>query len=172
VLVTRQGRHLEVIIALAALMSYWIPHVNAHEHQKIYHGAWFTITYPEGFIPSGSLPSFSNDGFDSVFFREPHGLVEFYVYSPQWGGVASDIMFIPAHEELISKSEAISENNKVCWITIAAKDRSYLRSIEETRSFGGSSVKVFAIKYRDAEALSAFSNEYKEFKKSLQQTAD
>ena len=171
-LVARQGQHLGVIIAFVALMNYLMPLVNARGHQKIYHGAWFTIAYPEGFIPRESLPSFSNDGFDSVFFREPHGSVEFYVYSPQWGGVASDIEFIPAHEKLVSKSEGISENHKVRWTTIAAKNRSYLRSIEETRSIDGSSVTIFAIKYRDAQALSEFRNVYKEFKKSLQQATD
>jgi hypothetical protein len=172
VLLIRQSQHFAVILAFVALMNGWTPLVNARGHQKIYHGAWFTIRYPEEFIPKGSLPSFSNDGFDSVFFLEPHGLVEFYVYSPQWGGIASDIKLIPAQEELISKSEENTKSHKVLWITLAAKDGSYLRSIEEKRSMDDSSVTVFSIKYRDAKVLSAFRNAYKDFKQTLTQSTD
>lgn len=106
------------------------------------------------------------------FFLEPHGLVEFYVYSPQWGGIASDVNLMPTQEELISKSEEKTKSHKVLWITLAAKDGSYLRSIEEKRSMDGSSVTVFSIKYRDAKALSAFRNAYQDFKQSLTQSAD
>ena len=67
-----------------------------------YQGAWFTISYPDGFNAIAGLPSTTADGPDSARFHDPAGRVEFYVYSPQAGGVAADIVADPATENQIA----------------------------------------------------------------------
>jgi hypothetical protein len=137
-----------------------------------YQGAWFTIAYPDGFTAIPGLPSTTADGHDSARFREPSGRVEFYVYSPQAGGVASDIAANPASEDQIAVEERTGATGTVRWTTYAAKDGSYLRSVEETRSADRLQNKVFAITYRTQADLAAFRDAYKAFKESLQQYQD
>ena len=60
----------------------------------------------------------------------------------------------------------------VRWITYAAKDGSYQRSVEETRSADGLQNRVFGIKYRTPADLAEFRDAYKAFKESLKQYQD
>ena len=57
-----------------------------------YSGAWFEVIVPENFIAKPSLPSTTNDGYDSVWFVNSTLGMALYVYSPQWGGKPSDII--------------------------------------------------------------------------------
>ena len=57
-----------------------------------YVGAWFEVIVPEDFIAKPSLPSTTNDGYDSVWFINSSLDLALYIYSPQWGGKPSDIL--------------------------------------------------------------------------------
>ena len=75
---------LKTILVRLALIFGALPALAAQDYQ----GAWFTISYPDGFTAVPGLPSSTADGHDSARFRDPSGRVEFYVYSPQAGGTA------------------------------------------------------------------------------------
>lgn len=151
-----------------ALIFIALPALAAQDYQ----GAWFTISYPDGFTASAGLPSTTADGHDSARFRDPSGRVEFYVYSPQAGGIAADIVSDPATETQVAVADQKGAAGTVRWITYAAKDGSYQRSVEETRSADGMQNRVFGIKYRTAADLSEFREAYKAFKESLKQYQD
>lgn len=156
------------VLASLALMLFALPAFAAQTYQ----GAWFTIAYPDGFAAIPGLASTTSDGHDSARFREPSGRVEFYVYSPQAGGVASDIAANPATETEVATDEKRGAAGTVRWTTFAAKDGSYMRSVEETKSADGLQDKVFAITYRTPADLAAFRDAYLTFKESLQQYQD
>lgn len=156
------------VFAGLALMLFALPALAAQAYQ----GAWFTISYPDGFTAVPGLASATNDGHDSARFREASGRVEFYVYSPQAGGVAADIAPDPAKETQVAVEEKRGAQATVRWMTFAAKDGSYMRSVEETKSADGLRDRVFAITYRTQADLAAFRDAYRSFKESLQQYQD
>jgi hypothetical protein len=137
-----------------------------------YQGAWFSIEYPPGFRPRPSQPSSSSDGYDSAFFKSPDGAVEFYVYSPQWSGDATDIAVDPAREKVVSEKTTHGKSGQATWRTIAARDRSYTRSLVDTHNALDGTRLVFGIKYRDQRAYDAHKSDYLRFKRSLAQHAD
>ena len=159
---------LKTILVRLAFIFVALPALAAQDYQ----GAWFTISYPDGFTAVPGLPSPTADGYDSARFRDPSGRVEFYVYSPQAGGTAADIVFDPASESRIAVEGDTGAAGSVRWTTYAAKDGSYQRSVEETRSADGLQNRVFAIRYRTPADLAAFRDEYKAFKESLKQYQD
>lgn len=137
-----------------------------------YQGAWFTIEVPDNFTAMPGLPSTTGDGFDSARFSDPAKRVEFYVYSPQAGGAASDLVSDPSREDLIARQDSASGERTVRWSTYRAKDRSYLRSVEEMRTADGLQDRVYAITYRNTADLQAFRQQYLRFKESLKQLQD
>jgi hypothetical protein len=140
---------------------------------QVFDGAWFKVTYPDGFAAAGSLKSPSSDGFDSATFRDPGGDVEFYIYSPQVGGKAEDLEQAVADDTLVASAEAKGKDRIVRWRTFSAADNSYSRSVEETRTGDGQYVtRVIAIKYRNAAALAKFKSAYDAFKASYEAFAD
>lgn len=146
---------------------------------KTYNGAWFKIDYPADFTVSPSLKSTSAKGYDSAFFISPDELVEFYIFSPQWNGVPSDIEFNPKTEKLVSeKTEEVPDKpesmgmKSVRRYTITAKDNSYLRSYVDTENKGINYRFVIGLKYRDMETYHAYKEKYQKFVKSLKQYAD
>jgi hypothetical protein len=140
---------------------------------QIFEGAWFKVTYPDGFVSQGSLKSLSDDGFDSATFRSPDGAVEFYIFSPQVGGKPEDLERAVASEKLLSRAESKGKTRTVIWRTYAAKDGSYTRSIEETRTPDGLYVtRIIAIKYKNAAALAKYKADYATFKASHEAYAD
>jgi hypothetical protein len=155
-------------LARLAMLFVLLPALAAED----YRGAWFTISYPDGFTAIAGLPSTTADGHDSARFRDPAGRVEFYVYSPQAGGVAADIAPDPARETEVAVANSEGAAGSVRWTTYAAMDGSYQRSVEETRSADGLQNRVFAIKYRTAADLAEFRDEYEAFKESLKQYQD
>ncbi len=133
-----------------------------------YHGAWFEIQYPGDFIV---LPSIKSNGekklFDSVFFQSPDGAVEFYVYSPQWGGRPKDIEINKAKEFYVAREEKTNGGVTNRWFTIAAKDASYLRSYINVCNTDLNTRRVFGIKYRDQQIYEKYKDRYIRFKSSL-----
>lgn len=157
---------------LAAVLSVFLLQASAAAATQVFEGAWFRISYPDGFVVSGSLPSTTNDGFDSAFFRDPERRIEFYVFSPQAGGTATDIAPDVAREKLVATEESRSEDRTFRWTTYATKDGTHFRSIEEMRTTDRLQVRVFAIKYRSTDELAAFRKDYMDFKQSFQAFAD
>jgi hypothetical protein len=134
---------------------------------QVFEGAWFNVRYPDTFVAQGSQKSLGTDGFDSATFRSPTGDVEFYIFSPQVGGKAEDLEKWIASEKLIASSEAKSAARMIKWRTYQAFDKSYTRSVEETRTPDGLYVtRVLAIKYKDATALAKYKTDYATFKSS------
>ena len=139
---------------------------------KTFKGAWFEIEYPSDFKAKNSLKSSTNsEGFDSAIFTSPDGKVQFYIFSPQWSGKATDIK--------VKKGESITETSQqkenrifVKRWTVAANDGSYFRSYEETSETLGNINKVFGIKYTSKSDLEQYREQYLHFKNSLVQYAD
>src|SRR3989339_1574650 len=74
-----------------------------------YQGTWFSIDYPNTFIATPTCPTELYNGIEMVKTDEARFLskdasVEFYVYSPLWGG-KPDYTFIKDSEELIDQKE-------------------------------------------------------------------
>jgi hypothetical protein len=140
---------------------------------QLFEGAWFKVTYPDHFVAQGSQKSLSTDGFDSATFRSPDGTVEFYVFSPQVGGKPEDLERATATETLIASAEAKGKDRLIKWRTYAAHDKSFTRSVEETRTPDGLYVtRVLAIKYKDAAALAKYKADYAAFKTSYEAYAN
>ncbi len=136
-----------------------------------YNGAWFTVQVPADFSVTPSLQSStSSEGYDSAFFTSPDGKVQFYIFSPQWSGIATDISLQPGETQI--ESAKTTENGLTVerW-TIKADDGTYLRSYESTSETGGIN-KVFGVRYASRQELERYRPAYLHFKNSLQQYAD
>lgn len=148
-----------------------IPYTNTNI--RSYNGAWFTIQYPSDFIVHPSMHSSTSAyGFDSAIFTSPDGLVEFYVFSPQWDGNAYDIELKPASEYMFDKEIRNHRDKTEILFTIAAKDDSYKRSYRETIIPNSNVRWILGIKYKSQIAYQKYQNAFVLFKKSLKQYAD
>ncbi len=76
---------------------------------KTFSGPWFDINYPTIFLAKGSLKSSTADGFESAIFKSLDNLVEFYIFSPQWNGEATDIVL--KTKEILSSSKSEIKGN-------------------------------------------------------------
>ena len=149
----------------------------AAEKTKRHQGAWYAVQYPANFTVSEEIKSASagNDAYDSARFTSPDGKVTFYVYSPQWGGEASNIALRPGEREISRESkkrkEQIGETTLILW-TIEAPD-GRRRSYEETRTGADGGMNwILGIEYADEASLQQYRAQYLNFKKSLEQFAD
>ncbi len=148
-----------------------IPFTNTNV--RSYDGAWFTIHYPSDFIVHPSMrSSTSAKGFDSAIFTSPDGLVEFYVFSPQWDGQAYDIALKPASEYIFDKDIRNLRDKTEILFTIAAKDGSYKRSYRESIIPNSNVRWILGIKYKSQIAYQKYQDAFVLFKKSLKQYAD
>jgi hypothetical protein len=138
---------------------------------KIFNGAWFDIKYPSNFIAKGSLKSTTSDGFESAIFKSPNNLVEFYIFSPQWNGEATDIL-LKTKEKLSSSKSQVNGDVETKWWTITSLDGSYSRSYQQKYNKSQNTKWIIGIKYKNGSALEKFKKEYTLFKKSLKQYAD
>ena len=136
---------------------------------KTFKGAWFDINYPSNFIAKGSLKT--SDGFESAIFKSPDNLVEFYIFSPQWNGQATDIQ-LDAKEKLSSSKSQVNGAITTKWWTISSTDGSYSRSYQEKYNKSQNTKWIIGIKYKKSTALEKYKNEYALFKNSLKQYAD
>lgn len=159
----------KLIYTLVAMML--CVHLSAQT--KTFRGAWFEITYPRSFTARGSLPSYTTagEGFDSAFFVSPDKEVEFYIFSPQWDGEATDIALKPNEKEA-SRQVKETKTETITYLTISAKDGSYVRSYQETFRKLGNTRWVVGIKYRNQKAYNRYKKDYLSFKVSLVQFTD
>ncbi len=140
---------------------------------KLFNGEWFSIGYPSDFTVRPSIKSRTSiKGCDSAFFISPDGLVEFYVFSPQWNGEPSDISINTEIEEMISEKTDKQGANTVRRFTIGARDRSYLRSYVDRENKAQNTSFVTGIKYPDQDVYNNYREIYLKFVKSLKQYAD
>jgi hypothetical protein len=146
-----------------------------------YHGSYFDITYPATFTARPAFPTGERDGVllvvtDEAYFTSPDKTVEFFVYSPQWGGEPENYLIEGDNESFLSESEdpSATTDTVVFRATVKANDGSYFRSWESTRNQLGDTQlhKVFGIKYKDQAAYNKYQADYLAFKKSLVQSAD
>jgi hypothetical protein len=138
-----------------------------------YKGAWFEIKYPGHFTVRSSIKSPSaSEGYDSAFFSSDDGSVEFYVYSPLWTGYPADIELKADREELAAQKEDKKGGRIVRFVTIKAKDNSYLRSFVDTQNTEQNTRLVFGIKYRSQKDYDRNKDLYLKFKGSIKQYAD
>lgn len=136
-----------------------------------YSGAWFTVEVPADFSVTPSLQSATRtDGYDSAVFSSPDGKVQFYIFSPQWSGIATDITLQPGETQTES-AKTIENGLTVERWTIKADNGTYFRSYESTSETGGIN-KIFGIRYASQEDLERYRPAYLHFKNSLQQYAD
>jgi hypothetical protein len=179
-----------VIIALAVSLSAM---AEAGENPYTqgwltYTGAWFTIKYPTNFsaVPL-SKSSTSIDGYDGVKFVAAKDLVEFYVYSPQSGGLQADYtneIAAKAASEQIEKDKTqtkdyvvegkVIETNAIIKriIVISAKDNSYERTFEMSEDYLNVTRLIYGFRYPDKTRFKNYKPLYEAFKKSLVQYAD
>lgn len=143
-----------------------------------FNGQWFSIAYPEDFIPHPDLPLDTFDDYeyvvtDEAVFAAPNGDVEFFVFSPQWGGNPESYWDALPNEEIESEKTTVDEidpNRVYRWVTFKDKKGIYQRSYYSKRT--ESTHLVFGIKYKDQATYDAFKPAYDAFKNSLQQYAD
>jgi hypothetical protein len=137
---------------------------------KTYKGAWFEVKYPIGFkvVPRQKCQSIATE-YDAVSFLSADGLVEFYLYSPQWSGTP-DWIKQRSGEKLTSKSSERAGNKTITYVTL--KGPGYTRSYADYRQPEFNTRWVFGYKYKNSAAYHAYRNLYMQFKQSLKQFAD
>ncbi|RIY36336.1 hypothetical protein CKY20_07580 [Capnocytophaga canis] len=138
-----------------------------------YKGAWFEVKYTTEFTAKGSIASKTSESrnFDSAFFYSPDGEVEFYVFSPQWSGEATDIALQPNEKE-VSREVKKGKKLTVTHWTIAEKKHSYTRSYQQTHNNLENTTWIVGVKYKSIKSYNKYKKEYVAFKKSLVQFAD
>ena len=143
-------------------------------------GTWFQVEYPGKFTASPREPiEISGDyefvSTDEAKFTSPDGTVEFFVFSPQWGGDPVDYLVEGANEKTVAQSEdkansddpfAVSHH----WVTYEDKEGKYTRSYHSLMT--ESTHHVFGVKYTSKKMYERYKAAYLAFKKSLQQFAD
>jgi len=151
---------------------------------KEYKGNYFSIEYPEDFKVRTSHSK------DEAYFTSPDKSVEYFVYSPLWGGEPEAYLKIKSNEKRVSQKTIKGKNTNpnrdrdrdvqiTHWVTLAAKDGSYTRSyMHIKRKSSDKTLKmsdidlVFGFKYQNARARKIYANAYTLFKKSLEQFSD
>ena len=136
---------------------------------KVFKGAWFDIQYPASFTEVCSLKSISSDGCESAFFKSSDGLVEFYIFSPQWKAAYTDIALKSTEKQTQSKIVHKCSKTIKFW-TIVDKSGQYTRSYQEIAD--ESTNWVIGLKYKNQAAYNKYKSAYLAFKKSLKQYAD
>lgn len=149
---------------------------------KTYFGNYFKIAYPKDFKANPDGPIL-NDGnlidTDEATFISPDGTVEFFVYSPQWGGTPKDYLEIKENEKVVSEDMQMKDKTlgdqtidvlTTKFTTVKDKNDKYTRSIMSQKT--ESTNLVFGIKYKDQASYDKYKAKYITFKKSLVQFAD
>lgn len=138
---------------------------------KTYRGLFFEVQFPASYTAKnldGESPKESN----AATFTSPDGTVEFYVFSPQWGGDAPGIAFDASKEVETDRSSKKSGSGVYTWYTIAAKDKSWTRTYQDFSDTTNNVHWVIGLKYRSEKDFAKHKPEYLAFKKSLKQFAD
>jgi hypothetical protein len=161
---------LLLAVALCLTAAHADPIKIPNQGLKTYKGAWFDVQYPLGFKVVPRQKSATNaEGYDAVSFLSADGLVEFYVYSPQWSGT-SDWTKRRSGEKLTSKSTEQAGDQTITYVTF--KGPGYTRSYADYRQPQYNVRWVFGYRYKHSAAYHAYRNLYLQFKQSLKQFAD
>ena len=140
-----------------------------------YMGAWFKVDYPASFSVVNRQASSSFPGhYEAASFVSPDGLVEFYVFSPQWQGESEWVKPLAGERE-VDRSTEESESRCVTHVTLVGPDESYRRSwVEVVELLDGepNTNHVLGIKYASPAAHDKHRRLYLRFKASLVQYAD
>jgi hypothetical protein len=147
---------------------------------EAYNGDYFSVQYPSNFIAQPLEPTDQIDDYefirtDEATFTSPDGEVEFFVYSPLWGGEPEFYLEFLDNEELTEEKESIEtdefgQEKTIQWMTFTDKDGNYSRSYVSTKT--ESTFLVFGIKSFNDAAYEKYKERYLKFKESLQQFAD
>jgi len=155
----------------------------AESAPRLYRGGWFVIAYPGDFRVEERERSASlgpeSDRYDGVAFVSPDGKVEFYVFSPQWGGTSEYETILPNEEVLevdetgdLGQVEKGEEDRYVKSVLIADRSDRYFRTFRKTVEIAGSVSWLVGVKYRSPEDYERYREEYQAFTASLVQYAD
>jgi hypothetical protein len=150
------------------------------QNYNVYQGNYFSIEYPSNFTASPLGPKESIDNYefidtDEATFTSPNGEVEFFVYSPLWGGEPKSYLQQRENEEITTEKESIDDadpiwSKTIKWVTYTDKEGKYSRSYVSTKT--ESTDLVFGIKSVNDEAYKKYKAAYLRFKESLTQFAD
>lgn len=137
---------------------------------KTYQGAWFDIDYPEGFTVKNSIPSETrgDNTYDSATFTSPDQAVVFYVYSPQWSGVPSDITLKGNEQKL--KTDKLG--NVISYYSYYEGKEKRTYSYQVTRNADQQITMVIGLSYPSQKVYEKYKKAYTAFKASLKQYAD
>lgn len=160
-----------------------LPEVKPMESDEkwSYAGNFFRIGYPKYFRASPLSPVDYFDDMieyivtDEATFTSRDGAVEFFVFSPLWGGDPINYLIQQPNEEVISRGEDTSKSDHPLglsqyWVTFEDKEGKYKRSYHSIVTH--STHHVFGFKYTTQEMYLKYKPAYLEFKKSLQQFSD
>ncbi len=174
---TKSLRSLALLLSVVALIL--SPNLSAQSAAAVktskYRGAYFEVKYPSSFT-ARALDAAKARESSAATFSAPDSSMQFYIFSPQWGGDAPGISLVPATEvEAARKSEKGKSSGVVgtfTWTTLAAKDKSYTRVYQSFLADDKSIHWVVGMKYTSDEALAKYRAQYAQFKASLVQLAD
>ena len=134
-----------------------------------FEGGYFKVDVPLGFSINPSLASSKDGAYDSVVLRSPDGGAEFYVFAPERGGVASDIILDTSSEQIVDETVGEDQSRFVnSWWSISAIDESYIRSYHSRIEVATERLTVFGLRYRSKDDFNAYIDLYREFKKSFE----
>jgi len=140
-----------------------------------YMGAWFRADYPASFsVVNRQVSSTRPDSYEAASFISADGLVEFYVFSPQWRGASEWVKLLPGERE-VDRSTEESKERHVTHVTLVGPDESYRRSwVEVVELLDGApnTNHCFGIKYASQAAHDKYRRRYLRFKASLVQYGD
>lgn len=158
---------------------------------SLYRGYFFDIEYPTSFTSKPNEPTFISNEIEYIetneaYFTSPDGNVEFFVFSPLWGGdpetyslnaTTDEEVVAELTDESIDSGGPLGEgtDKTVLWLTMQAKDDSYTRSlvsVTQTGEDGSELHHVFGIKYQNIDSYENYKDDYTRFKDSLRQYAD
>ncbi len=151
----------QVTLPVFAYRPGWLP----------YRGAWFKIDHPASFTVVNRERSASGQGYEAASFVSPDGLVEFYVFSPQWRG-ESQWVKPRAGEREIARSVENNGDRTATYVTYAGPGGAYERAYVEMRDAMSNTNWFFGIQYKSKSAYDRYRSLYLQFKASLVQYAD
>ncbi|NKQ41582.1 MAG: hypothetical protein HF962_08430 [Sulfurovum sp.] len=155
---------------------------------KQYSGSYFGIRFPKSFT---AYPSMKKKGIsmgavtDEATFISSKKDVEFFVYAPLWGGEPKNYTKILDNEKIledkIEKHDKPKKHRKHTMthrVVLQDKQERYYRAYTHRRSCIDKKLTqecadlVFGIKYKDKKSYNRYMSDYKQFRSSLQQSAD
>ncbi|MCY7389019.1 MAG: hypothetical protein LH481_13325 [Burkholderiales bacterium] len=123
--------------------------------QTTYKGAYFEIKYPADF-KARAIDATKAKESSAATFSSPDGDMEFYIFSPQWGGDAPGIALDPSRETETRRKTDKGKSSGVAgvysWVTISARDKSHTRVYQDFLAEDASIHWVIGMKYKSDAA--------------------